>query len=133
MIETIYLMNAIENAILGKAAFPALTNCYLCLFTADPTTAGSWSNEVAGGGYARVAIKDLMGTPASGQVVNTADIETAVASGSWGTITHYGLATSLGVGTGFLTLYKALGGSAQAINTGGKFKIPAGGFTLRSA
>lgn len=132
MILTTYFKNLMLNAILGNSSI-SLSNCYLCLFTADPGASGSFANEVAGGSYARVPLKTLMGTPSGGQTSNTSAITTPTATASWGTILYYGLADSSGVGTGNLLMYRALGSAAKTINTGGFLTMAIGAFTLRGS
>lgn len=85
------LTNFMENqvAILLAAGTPTVgTGRFACLFTADPTETGSFTNEVAETGYARQS----MAMTASGSVAdNDAQIQ-FTNSGSSVTVTHYGVA-----------------------------------------
>lgn len=84
----------------GEAAIlnALLTGRYLSAHTADPGNDGS--NEVAGGSYARVAASTFTITPANPSVAANDDIlEFPVATGSWGTVTHFGLWSAAVAGT----------------------------------
>lgn len=74
----------------GAIAQP--TSLYLCLFTADPTEAGSTANEVASGvGYARQAIA-FAAVSANGTATrtsNNAQITFGPATGAWGTVSYF--------------------------------------------
>ena len=75
------------------ARFATLT-VYGALLTADPGDAGTVANEVANSyDYARTELTCL--TAASGSISNTAALEFPVANGgAFGTVTHFGVATS---------------------------------------
>lgn len=85
--------HAILNAGRGTA-YPVWTP-YVCLFTADPTAAGSFTNEVSGGGYARQSV--TLAAPASKATSNTALLTFSVTAGT--VITHVGLADASSTGT----------------------------------
>lgn len=127
---TTYFRNAIFQAMMSKSSFPAIPNGSLCLFTADPTQSGSFTNEVSGGSYARVPLSTLMGTATGGTMVNTSDIETATATAAWGTITHVGIADD-DTGGNLLAYVALSSANSKTVNIGGKFTIKAGNMTLR--
>jgi hypothetical protein len=74
----------------GKTSF-TMPTVYVGLYTAAPSDAGG-GTEVTGGSYAR---KSTAGSDwaaaASGSTSNAAIITFVTASGSWGTVTHFGL------------------------------------------
>ena len=105
--------------------FAENTTYYLALFTADPGESGATTNEVSGGSYARQAV--TFGTPSSGSVSNSAAIEFPTATGSWGTVTHWGLCDAATSGNvwwvGAIT-------TPKAISTGDIYRVPIGNLTL---
>lgn len=101
---TDYLANRLIDFMLrGQAyTFPATT--YAVLFTAAPSNAGG-GTEVAGGGYAAVAVPSTLAawsgtqgdgtttasTGTSGRATNNAAIAFPVPTADWGVVTHDGL------------------------------------------
>lgn len=80
----------------------SLDGTYLCLFTASPGEAGSLTNEVTGGSYARVAATfNAASTDGSNATTKTlsGDLSFTAASADWGTITHFGFASASSAGT----------------------------------
>ena len=90
---TNYLADKLLNHTLRNTVYTAPATVYLSLHTADPTRTGSHTNEVAVGGYARVAI--TFGAPADNgtaeEVANSALVDFGTASADWGTVTHWGI------------------------------------------
>ncbi len=91
------LSNYTENALvewLGGNAFPsAPANLYLSLHT-DATTDAGGGTEVSGNNYSRTTIAASVWSAAAGgtgATSNESAVTTAVATGSWGTITHIAL------------------------------------------
>ena len=76
----------------GKSTWGAVT-AYVGLFTAAPSDAGGGTEVSSSGtGYVRKATVAADWNAASaGSTSNAAAITFAVASGSWGTVTHFGL------------------------------------------
>ena len=117
------LSNTYETNILTWAltnsAVTRPTAWYVGLFTTDPTDAGT-GTEVSGGSYARVAVTmTVSGDTAS----NSAAVEFAAATASWGTVTHLAVfdASSGGniIAHGALTASKSIGsGDIFRIATG---------------
>lgn len=74
----------------GKTSF-TMPTVYVGLYTATPSDAGG-GTEVSGGSYAR---KSTAGSDwaaaSSGSTSNAAVITFVTATGSWGTVTHFGL------------------------------------------
>jgi hypothetical protein len=95
------------------------TSWYIGLFTAIPNEAGG-GTEVSGNAYVRnAATFTVSGNTAS----NSAAIEWAAATGSWGTITSIAIFDA--VTGGNMIGYAALT-TSKAIATGDVFRIPAG-------
>ncbi len=126
------LTNTYENAALdtlfrGVAWTPGT---HLALFTADPGETGSLASEVSGGGYARLAI----GTPSAfwsaasgGSTSNAGAVEFAAASGSWGTVTHFGVCTA---SSGGAVIAKGALGTSKAFDAGDIPRFAAGALVI---
>ena len=108
---------------------------YVALFTADPTDAGVTTNEIStvGTAYARLQVKPNGGAApywnlavANGtggfKVTNAQDLNFAVATAAWGTITHIAL---FDAATGGNMLYSGALNAAKVIGNTDKFTIPA--------
>lgn len=92
---------------------------YVALFTAAPGETGG-GTEVSGGSYARTsATFTVSGNTAS----NSAAIEFATATASWGTVTHAAIFDASTAGN--MIAYAALT-SSKAIDTGDVLRFPAG-------
>lgn len=117
------LSNTYETNVLTwtftNSAVTRPTSWYIGLFTTDPGETGS-GTEVSGGSYARTAVTfTVTGDTAS----NSADVEFAAATASWGTVTH--LAVFDASTGGNIIAYGALSAS-KAIGTGDIFRVAAG-------
>lgn len=139
--KSTYLQNAILSAILGGTAFTAPATIYIGLYTTNPVVGMGGGVEVAGNGYARVAVPNNpahWSTPASGESHNRQAITFPKCTGAWGTITGVGLfdASSGGNGLywGALSVSKApvkrdqvyFDVSALAITQAGQTTAPVG-------
>ncbi len=82
------LANKLINATVRKVAYTTPANAYVALYTSDPTKENT-GIEVSAPTYYRMAL--TMGTPADGFSENISEMEWAVASTVWGTITHIGV------------------------------------------
>jgi hypothetical protein len=123
-----YLENALLNATLRNTTYTSPATVYAGLFTTDPTDAGSGS-EVSGGSYARKAI--TFAAPSNGVTTNSAAAcEFDQATGSWGTITHFGIFDALT--TGNLLYYGALT-TSKTIASGDVFKFATSSVTVTLA
>jgi len=116
-----------ENAIIDQmrnVAGPQVA-VYVALFTDTATgaelEAGTITNEVSGGSYAR----ELAGLSASsdGVSANASDITFTTATASWGTITHVALMDAITGGN--VIMHSALDAS-KTVGSGDTFKINAG-------
>lgn len=118
----------ILKAVTGQATTVLTTTPitpYVELYTVNPTdsTAGT---VVSGGSYAAVNSAGKWGTPAAGAVANNAVITFPTASGSWGTVTGFGVRAGSG---GTLMMWGALG-TSKAIGTGDTPSFAIGQLTL---
>jgi len=113
-----YLENALINATLRNTTYTSPSTVYAGLFTSDPTDAGS-GTEVSGGSYARKAI--TFAAPSNGVTTNSAAAcEFDQATGSWGTITHFGIFDALTSGN---LLYHGALTTSKTIASGDVFKF----------
>lgn len=110
----------ILDHITGKTSFTKPT-CYVALCTGDPTDAGTGAsmNEVAdANNYSRKSTAGSDWNAASGgSVDNALAIIFAVASGSWGTMTHFALIDSGTHGAGNMLAHGSLAGSITVANS----------------
>jgi len=88
-------LKLLEHSV-GKTAFtmPVTANVRLCLYTSDPTDADV-GTEVSGSGYTRQAI--TFAAAAGGSIANDAAV-VFTATGSWGTVTHWGIRDAAAAG-----------------------------------
>jgi hypothetical protein len=118
---TNFLETEILDHVFAGSAYTAPTTKYLALFTAAPgETGGGTEVTTSGTAYARQSVAF---TTTGNTTSNSASVEYATATASFGTVTHVGVfdaATS-----GNLMAYAALT-SAKAIDTGDVFRVPIG-------
>ena len=112
-----YLENALINATLRNTTYTSPATVYVGLFTSDPTDAGT-GTEVSGGSYARKSM--AFGAPSNGASTNSSAVEFDQATGSWGTITHFGILDALTSGN---LLYHGALTSSKVIESGDVFKF----------
>lgn len=120
MSKTNFLEEAILNSCLLGQAWGLTGDLSIGLYTADPGE-GTPANEVSGNNYARVTPITFTASYVGGttKCLNSADIVFPVASGSWGTVTHFVIFKGTNpIYTGGLT-------PTQAINTNGQLTIKA--------
>lgn len=88
--NTTYFLNLVTGNVFRTKTSPGLpTNYYIGLSTTTPNASGGNITEPGSGkGYARVQLTSLS-TPSNGVIKNTADVNWAESTASWGTITHY--------------------------------------------
>ena len=115
-----YAENKVLDHILGTTAFTAPSAVYLGLATQSFTDANS-SVELTGNNYSRVAV--TFDSAASGTADNTSAIEFAAATGSWGSVSHFGLFDASSGGN--LLIHGAFT-AAKTIASGDVLKIDAG-------
>lgn len=137
---TDFLEDKIRGYIHRSGTFTQPTTLAAALATGSPTDAGtgaSMSEVPNSNNYARVNNAAGSGnwTAASstdGLTDNTAAITFAAASGSWGTVSHCGLANSTTHGAGDLLYHGALTAS-KAVGSGDVFQFAAGAFDITFA
>jgi hypothetical protein len=122
-----YLENALINATLRNTTYTSPSVVYAGLFTSDPTDAGS-GTEVSGGSYARKAA--TFGAPSNGASTISSAIEFDQATGSWGTVTHFGIYDASTSGN---LLYHGALTASKAIDTGDVFKFATSALTVTLA
>jgi hypothetical protein len=121
------LENEILDHIFGKATFTAAATLYIGFSTADPLDDESGIAEPTGNNYSRVAVdnnKTTWSTSSGGAISNAIVIESPVASGSWGTISHFFI-TDASSGAGIVYAHGSLG-SSQSITSGKFLRFPVG-------
>ncbi len=92
MSATIVTENQILDASLGSSATLLSASIDVGLSTTDPGDDGLSATEPVGGGYTRITVanNDTNFPPASSGIkLNATTIQFALASASWGTITHF--------------------------------------------
>lgn len=98
---------------------------YVALFTSGAgLEEGTLTNEISGGSYARVQVPAADWTRTNNVVVNANDIDWAVATGAWGTITHGAIIDSAS-GAGNILWHGALA-APKSIGVDDQFRILAG-------
>ena len=104
-----YLENELLDHVFNGGAYTTPSK-YVALFTAAPSDAGG-GTEVSGNDYAR-KLHSAWTAASSGETHNTGAINFAAASGSWGTVTHFGIFDALTngnlLGWGALAVSKAV-------------------------
>ena len=122
-----YLENALINATLRNTSYTSPSTVYVALFTSDPTDAGS-GTECSGGAYARQSA--TFAAPSDGSSSTSADVEFPQATGSWGTITHFGIFDASSSGN---LLYHGALTASKTIATGDVLKITSSNLTVTLA
>ena len=83
-----YLADALIDATVRKTTYTTPTQAYVALYTSDPTKDNT-GTEVTGVTYTRLPV--TMDAPDDGVTQNTNEMEWAIATTVWGTITHVGI------------------------------------------
>ena len=122
-----YLENEILDHILGTGAYTMPTTVYVGLSTASFNDDNS-GTELTGNNYAREAA--TFTAAASGTTSNSAAVEFNAATGSWGTVSHFGLFDA--VSGGNLLIHGALTAS-KVIASGDILKIAIGDMDITAA
>lgn len=110
------------------------TNLFVALSTTTPTEAGGNFTEPVGNGYARVSTAGADWNAAVAGAPTVVDNATAItfpqATGSWGTITHFGIYDASTAGNldvfGALTTSKAIGANDTAEFAAGALDVKLG-------
>ena len=122
-----YAENKLLDHILGTTSFTMPTTVYVGLSTGSFGDDNS-GTELTGNGYARKSIS--FGAASSGTASNDAAVEFAAATGSWGTVSHFGLYDASTGGN--LLIHGALTAS-KVIATGDILKIAIGDMDITAA
>src|SRR5690349_8798175 len=122
MSKSDYLENKLLDHQVGKTSY-TMPTVYVGLFTAAPSDSGG-GTEVSGGSYARKSTAGADWNAASGGSTTNANAITFVtATGSWGTVTHWGLFDASSAGN--LLRWAALG-TSKTIGNGDTASFAAG-------
>lgn len=131
---TNFLENKFLDILFGRGGWSGKpTSLYMALFTTTPGDDGTGGVEVAGSGYARVAVSVAAGTKwtvAAGSATNAEAITWNVASASWGNIASIGIYSALSGGTLLAVIPLSLSVQVDQFN---QFKIDTGGLSLTIA
>jgi len=115
-----FLETEILDHVFGGAAYTAPTTHYLALFTAAPgETGGGTEVSTTGTAYIRNSVAF---TTTGNTTSNTAAVEYATATASYGTVTHVGVFDAVTAGN--LMAYAALT-TSKLIDSGDVFRVPA--------
>lgn len=122
MAFTNFTEDLVLDWLLTNAAATRPTTWFVGLFTAAPGETGG-GTEVSGGSYARTAVTFTVSGTAPTLATNSAAVEFAAATASWGTITHVAVFDASTAGN--MLVYATLTAS-KTIASGDVFRIPAG-------
>jgi hypothetical protein len=122
-----YLENEILDHILGTGAYTMPTTVYVGLSTGSFGDDNS-GTELTGNNYARVSA--TFSAAASGTTSNSAAIEFAAATGSWGSVSHFGIFDASASGN--LLIHGAFT-TAKTIASGDILKISTGDLDITAA
>ena len=115
-----YLENEILDHILGTGSYTMPSAVYIGLSTGSFGD-GNTGTELTGSGYARVAA--TFNAAASGTADNDSAIQFAAATGSWGSVSHFGVFDA--ASSGNLLIHGAFS-AAKTTASGDILKIDAG-------
>lgn len=122
-----YLEDEILDHILSVGSYTMPTNVYVGLSLASFNDDNS-GTEITGNNYARVVAS--FGVAASGTSSNDAAIEFAAATGTWGSVSHFGIFDAASAGN--LLIHGAFT-TAKTIASGDILKIPTGDLDITAA
>lgn len=115
-----YLENKVLDHILGTTSYTMPSAVYVGLSTGSFADDNS-GTELSGSGYARVAA--TFNAAASGATDNASAVQFSAATGSWGTVSHFGIFDASTAGN--LLIHGAFT-TAKVIASGDILKIDAG-------
>lgn len=126
---TTYLANKLLDHASGKAAYTKPVKTYVALYKADPTIAGTQTNEVGttAASYARVELGPTVAN--AGAIENAAQLTwtEAGAGENWGTVTHWAILDELTAGN--MLFFGTLAPNME-ITAGMQYIIAAGALDL---
>lgn len=125
-LSTYAQQKVLEHAV-GKTSWTMPANVWVALYTATPSDAGG-GTEATGGSYARKqTVGSDWGTASGTTISNAAAITFVTPTGSWGTISHFGIFDA--VTTGNLIGWAAVT-TPQAVGTGNTVSFAIGALTI---
>lgn len=138
-----FLENKLVDQLFRGQSAPTTTTLHIGLLTAAPNDAGG-GTEVSGNGYARVAVTSSLanwaGTQSAGSTAassgtggvtsNNNAITFASATGSWGTVTHFGIYDA---STGGNLLFWGALAVAKPVTQNDVMSFPAGSLSVTFA
>ncbi len=122
-----YLENEILDHILSVGSYTMPTAVYVGLSTGSFNDDNS-GTELSGSNYSRVAA--TFSAASSGATSNSAAVEFAAATGSWGSVSHFGVFDA--ASSGNLLIHGAFT-TAKTIASGDILKIPTGDLDITAA
>lgn len=122
-----YLENKILDHVLGTTAYTAPTTVYVGLATASFADDNS-GTELTGNNYSRVSA--TFDAAASGTTDNSAAIEFAAATGTWGDVSHFAL---FDASSGGNMLIHGAFTTSKTIASGDVLKISTGDLDITAA
>lgn len=132
--KTSYLENHILDHVLGGPDYTRPATTWIALFTVSPGEAGTLTNEVTGGSYARVSVvNNSTNWPATSQLggvgskSNGVDFTFPTATGTWGTVVSFAIVDASTSGN---CLYYGDLTVAKVISSGDTAKFAAGDLTI---
>ena len=129
-----YLENAVLDHVLGNTTYTPAGTLYLGLFlntsgnAATNLEAGTLTDEVSGGSYARKAV--TFAAASSGTSASSATVTFDTATANWGTITHVAVLDALTSGN---VLFWGAVTTAKTIENGDTFQVTSGNLTISLA
>ena len=122
-----YAENKVLDVLGANATFTAPSNVYLGLSTGSLGDDNS-GTELTGNNYSRVSVS--FGAAAGGTMSNDAAIEFAAATGSWGSVSHWGLYDA--ASSGNLLVHGSFS-AAKTIASGDVLKVATGDLDITAA
>jgi len=122
-----YLENKVLDHVLGTTSYTMPTTVYIGLSTGSFADDNS-GTELSGSGYARQSI--AFDAAASGTTDNTSNVDFPAATGSWGTVSHYGLFDASSGGN--LLIHGAFT-TSKTVATGDILRVAAGELDITAA
>lgn len=119
-----YLELKLLDHVLGSTSYSQPSAIYVALSTGSFNDDAS-GTELTGNGYTRKAI--TFGTASSGSIASNSAVEFDTATGSWGSVSHFGLYDASSSGN---LLYHGAFSASKTIETGDILKISSGSLTV---
>lgn len=129
-----YLENKVLDHVLKNTAYTQPANLYLALFTntsgsaATNLEAGTLTDEVSGGSYARKTV--AFAAASGGSAATNATVTFDAATANWGTVTHVAVMDAATSGN---VLFWGAVTTPKTIETGDTFQVSSGNLTISLA